>query len=168
VVPLCYDVAMTDEDFMRLAISEAQKAQAEGALPVGAIIVKDGKVIASGGSATWVKKDPAAHGETEAIRGACKLLGTLDLSDCTMYGTLEPCTACLGTAAWASLPRVVFGCLASDIPDNPYEYKNYSSVEHAKHLRRYMGSGKIEVVGGILRQECVALMQLVKDWRIQS
>lgn len=158
---------MTDEDFMKLAIEEAQNAEKHGALPIGAVIVKNGKVIATGYSATWPKKDPAAHGETEAIRATCKLLDTLDLSDCTMYGTLEPCTACLGTAAWASLPRAVFGCYATDVPENPYEYENYSAVEHAKHLQLYEG-GKLEVVGGVLRVECIQLMKDVKNWRMQD
>ncbi|MCB9822937.1 nucleoside deaminase [Candidatus Nomurabacteria bacterium] len=158
---------MTDEDFMKLAVEEANNAQENGELPIGAVIVKNGRVISKGRSSTWPKKDPSAHGETESIRNACKVLGSLDLSGCTMYGTLEPCTACLGTAAWASLPRAVFGCFSSDVPDNPYEYENYSAIEHSKHLRLYLG-GKIEVIGGILRDECTELMRPVKDWQMQD
>lgn len=158
---------MTDEDFVKQAIGVAKGAVQHGALPIGAVIVKDGKVIAQAYSATWPKKDPAAHAETEAIRGACKTLDSLDLSGCTLYGTLEPCTACLGTAAWASLSKAVFGCYSSDVPDNPYEYENYSAIEHAKHLKRYSG-GKLEIVGGVLRDECTKLMQGVKNWVMEK
>lgn len=124
--------------------------------------------------ATIVKMSDAPKSRkliNEVIRplmyGACRLLDSLDLTGCIMYGTLESCTACLGTAAWASLPRAVFGCYATDVPENPYEYENYNSIEHAKHLKLYEG-GKIEVIGGVLRDECRQLMNQVKNWRLQE
>lgn len=154
---------MNDEHFVKLAIEEAKKSvQAEGA-PIGAVLVKDGEVIATGWSLVWPKKDPSSHAETECMKAACQKLQPLDLSGCTLYSTLESCSMCLGCAGWTGLSRIVFGAFKEDVPDNPYELGNYHAVEHSKNLTP-IGGGTIEVVGGVLRDECKELMSNIKNW----
>jgi len=154
---------MNDEHFIKLAIEEAKKSQqAEGA-PIGAVMVKNGEVIATGWSLVWPKKDPSAHAETECIRAACQKLQSLDLTGCTLYSTLESCSMCLGCAGWTGLSRIVFGAYKEDIPVNPYELKDYHAEEHAKRLQSLTGSGT-EITGGVLREECALLMQKIINW----
>ena len=143
---------------MKLAIEEARKSQSIGGAPIGAILVKNGELMATGQSLVWPKKDPSAHGETECMRNACQKLQTLDLSGCTLYSTLESCSMCLGCAGWCGLSKIVFGAYKEDTPDNPYELSDYHAEEHAKKFKN------LEVVGGILREECKSLMSTVKNW----
>ena len=103
---------LTDLDFMRLALAQATAAAQAGEVPVGAVIVQDGKVIATGRNAPIAEHDPTAHAEIAALREAAKVLGNYRLPDCTMYVTLEPCAMCSGAMLHARLKRVVFG--ASD------------------------------------------------------
>lgn len=152
-----------DEQFVRLAIEEAKNSQAAGGAPVGAVLVKEGEVIATGWSMVWPKKDPSAHAETECMKAACQKLQSLDLAGCTLYSTLESCSMCLGCAGWIGLSRMVFGAFKDDVPGNPYELGNYHAIEHAKSLTP-LGGGEIEVIGGVLREECKALMAHIKNW----
>lgn len=103
---------LTDLDFMRLALAQATAAAQAGEVPVGAVIVQDGKVIATGRNAPIAEHDPTAHAEIIAVRAAAKLLGNYRLPDCSLYVTLEPCAMCSGAMLHARLKRVVFG--ASD------------------------------------------------------
>ncbi len=99
----------TDEQFMKLALKEAQKAKSEDEVPVGAIVVCDGKVIATGYNKREGKKDPTAHAELIAIRKAAKKLGGWRTLGCTLYVTLEPCVMCAGAIINSRIPTVVFG-----------------------------------------------------------
>lgn len=153
----------SDKKFIRLAIQEAKKSVEAGGAPIGAVLVRDGEVIATGQSLVWPKKDPSAHGETVCLRNACQKLQTLDLSGCTLYSTLESCSICLGCASWAGLPKIVFGAYKEDIGENPYEMSDYHAEEHAKKLTP-IGGGGMEVQGGVLREECKELMKSIKNW----
>lgn len=154
---------MDHEKYMRLAIEVAQKYEREGGLPIGAVLVKDGEVLASGGSTTWVNRDPSGHGETNCIRNACKALDTTDLSSCVLYGTIEPCGMCLSCSAWARLSALCFGAYREDVAGNEYEVENWSAEDRAKRMR--LGNGeKMVVKGGILRKECAELLAGYKDW----
>lgn len=156
---------MNNEEFMKLAIEEAKKAESAGGVPIGAVLVKNGEVIATGQSLTWPKKDPSAHGETSCIKNACDKLQTLDLSGTTLYSTLESCSMCLACASWSSVSKVIFGAYKEDVPENPYELADYHAEEHAKKLTPF-GGGKIEVVGGVLREECKELLKGYKNWSL--
>ena len=101
--------ATTDEDFMALALAEARLAAAAGEVPVGAVIVQAGVVIATGRNAPIEGRDPTAHAEIVALRAAAQVLGNYRLEDCTLYVTLEPCAMCSGAMLHARLARVVFG-----------------------------------------------------------
>ena len=97
---------MTDEDFMRLALNEARAAFEEGEIPVGAVVVNKGRVIARAHNQTEALHDVTAHAEMLAITSAANLLGGKYLTDCTLYVTVEPCTMCAGALGWAQVARV--------------------------------------------------------------
>lgn len=99
---------MTDKEAMQTALSLASEAAAEGEVPVGAVIVKDGVMIACGRNRRETKKSALAHAEIEAIENACRALGGWRLSGCTLYVTLEPCPMCAGAIVNARIDRVVY------------------------------------------------------------
>ena len=94
---------------MGLAMKQAQKAAALDEVPVGAVIVQAGQVVASAHNLTESRQDPCGHAELLAIRKAAKKLGRWRLTDCTLYVTLEPCAMCAGAIVWSRLARVVYG-----------------------------------------------------------
>ena len=97
--------------YMRMAIKEAEKGISHGhGGPFGAVIVKDGVVIAKGHNQVIKNNDPTCHGEMMAIHKACKKLGTFDLSGCEIYTTGEPCPMCLAAILWANISKVYYGC----------------------------------------------------------
>lgn len=98
-----------DEYFMRLALAEAKSAYEEGEIPVGAVIVAGGKVIARAHNLTETLHDVTAHAEMLAITSAASLLGGKYLSGCTLYVTVEPCVMCAGALGWSQMSRVVYG-----------------------------------------------------------
>ena len=160
---------MNDEKLMQIAVDAAKEAEATGGAAIGAIMVKDGKVIARGLSNPWGKRDPSNHGEMDCIRNCAKDNNLLDMAGCTLYGTLEPCSMCVGAALWAGVDRIVFGAYAGDVPENSYEYDDYSSEELAKTSRKAAdpSRGHIEIVGGVLRDDSKALLAAYKDWQKQ-
>ena len=100
-----------EEKYMREAIRQARKAEALREVPIGCIIVFDGKIIGRGYNRRTVDKNVLAHAELTAIRKACKKIGDWRLEGCTMYVTLEPCPMCAGAIVQARIPRVVIGCM---------------------------------------------------------
>lgn len=98
-----------EKSFMDLALDQAEKAAARGEVPVGAVLVKDGIVLASDGNRTLEQNDPTAHAEILVIRAACTLLGSQRLPDCDLYVTLEPCPMCTGAISFARIRRLYFG-----------------------------------------------------------
>jgi tRNA(adenine34) deaminase len=101
-----------DEHFMRLAIREAERALEHDDVPVGAVVVAAGEVVASAHNERELRQDPSAHAELLAIRETARVLGTWRLLDCVLYVTLEPCAMCAGAIVLARLPRVIYS--ASD------------------------------------------------------
>ena len=158
---------MNDQHFMGLAIDVAKESESKGGCAIGTVIVKDGKVIAQGLSNPWAKRDPSNHAEIECIRNCSKDNDLMDMSGCTLYGTLEPCSMCLGASLWAGLDRLVFGAYAADVPNNNYEYASYDSKSLAKKSRKSAdpNRGSIEVVGGVMREECKNLLEDYTDWQ---
>ncbi len=108
-VPAPEEASAEDETFMRLAIDQAHNAWALGEVPVGAVIVKDGQVIATGFNQPIGNADPTAHAEIQALRAAAELLGNYRLNHCQLYVTLEPCAMCAGAMQHARIERVIFG-----------------------------------------------------------
>jgi tRNA(adenine34) deaminase len=100
---------MDDAGFMRAALAEAAKGAGRGEVPVGAVLVRDGRIIARGSNRPVGAADPTAHAEIVAIRKAAKRLGNYRLTGCDLYVTVEPCAMCLGAAVQARIRRLVFG-----------------------------------------------------------
>jgi len=134
-----------DEEFMKRALMEAQKAFDEDEIPIGAIIVCQGKIISRAHNLTEMLHDVTAHAEMQAITSGANMLGGKYLKDCTLYVTVEPCVMCAGAIGWAQISRVVYG--ASD------EKRGYSRyAPNALHPRT-------TVTSGVLEDECKELMQ---------
>lgn len=138
-----------DEKFMLLALKEADKSAALDEVPVGAIIVKDNKVIARGHNLREKSKDPTSHAEIVAIRKACKKLNSWRLEDCTMYVTIEPCSMCAGALLWTRIKRIVYG--AKD-PKGGAICSSFSLFE-VKNINHHP-----EIVGGALEEQCSSKM----------
>lgn len=137
-----------DEEFMRRAIVLAREAAAEGEVPVGAVIVKDGAVVACGRNRRETAKSALCHAELEAIGEACRALGGWRLWQCELFVTLEPCPMCAGAVINARIPRVVFG--ARD--------PKAGSCGSVVDLFALPYNHRPEVVGGVLEEECAALL----------
>ena len=135
----------TDELFMRKALMEAEAAYSEGEVPIGAVVVSNGRIISRAHNLTETLTDVTAHAEMQAITMAANELGGKYLSDCTLYVTVEPCAMCAGAIGWAQLPRIVYGA-----PDAKRGFRLYAP--RALHP-------KAECIGGILEEECRTLMQ---------
>ncbi len=133
-------MAELDEKFMREALREAKAAEAEDEIPIGAVIVFAGRVIAKGHNMTERLHDPTAHAEMIAITAATEAMGGKDLNDCTLYVTVEPCPMCAAASAWAQVGRIVYG--ASD-PKRGYSLFTPSLLHP-----------KTGVVSGVLAEEC--------------
>jgi tRNA(adenine34) deaminase len=100
---------MNAPSFMDLALKAAEKAGKSGEVPIGCVVVRDGKVVAAAGNRTITDRDPTAHAEVLAIREASEKLGTERLTDCDLYVTLEPCTMCAGAISFARIRRLYYG-----------------------------------------------------------
>ncbi len=139
-----------DEYFMRLALREAERAEAHADVPVGAVVVADGEVIGIGHNERELRKDPTAHAEILALREAAAHLGSWRILDSVMYVTLEPCAMCAGAIVLARLPRVVFGA-----PDPKAgaagSVMNLLDVAALNH--------RPGVAGGLLADESAALLR---------
>lgn len=134
-----------DEQFMRKALAEAQQAFDEGEVPVGALVVCKGHVLARAHNMTETLCDVTAHAEMQAVTAASNALGGKYLEQCTLYVTLEPCTMCAGALGWSQIGRIVYG--ASD------EKRGYTRfAPHALHP-------KTSVTSGVLEKECREIMQ---------
>ena len=99
---------MTKEEFMRRAIELSENSVRNGGGPFGAVIAKDGEIIAEGSNKVTINNDPTAHAEVCAIRNACKILNTFELADCVIYTSCEPCPMCLGAIYWARLSKIFY------------------------------------------------------------
>ncbi|MCD7962513.1 MAG: nucleoside deaminase [Rikenellaceae bacterium] len=105
---------MDKKDFMKLAIKLSKESVDNGGGPFGAVIVKDGKIIATGNNTVTLDHDPTAHAEVSAIRNAGSALGTFDLSGCEIYTSCEPCPMCLGAIYWAKIDKMYYANTKSD------------------------------------------------------
>lgn len=110
-----------DKKFMREAIRLATDSVNNGGGPFGAVIVKDGEIVAASSNSVTLDNDPTAHAEVNTIRKACKKLNTFDLSGCHIYTSCEPCPMCLGAIYWSHLSRIYYGNTASDARDIDFD-----------------------------------------------
>ncbi len=141
---------MSDTDFMQLALAQARQAAEAGEVPVGAVLVRQGQVVATGRNAPIDTLDPTAHAEMRALRAAAHALGNYRLDECELYVTLEPCAMCSGAMLHARLKRVVFGA-----PD-PKTGAAGSVIDLFANSRL---NHQTQVQGGVLADECGAVLQ---------
>lgn len=139
---------MEHKDFMALAIQAARMSAAEGEVPVGAVIVRNGEVVSVGRNRRETVKDALSHAEIEAIRTACAALGGWRLWECEMFVTLEPCPMCAGAILNARIRKVTFGA---------YDAKN-GAVESVMRMFDYPFTHKPQYEGGVQESECAALL----------
>jgi tRNA(Arg) A34 adenosine deaminase TadA len=116
-----YIATEEDKRFMREAIRLATESVERGGGPFGAVIVKDGQIIAGASNSVTIDNDPTAHAEVNTIRAACKALGTFDLDGCTIYTSCEPCPMCLGAIYWAHIDRIFYGNTRKDAADISFD-----------------------------------------------
>ena len=142
------------EQFMRLAIEKARAGIAAGQTPFGACVVRGRDVVLAAHNRVWADTDSTAHAEVVAIRAACKALGTIDLSGCTIYSTTEPCPMCFAACHWARLDAIFYGAAIADAAAAGFNELTLSNDQ----MKRLGGSG-VEVRGGVLRDDCVDLFR---------
>jgi tRNA(adenine34) deaminase len=138
-----------DEYFMRLALREAERAMEHDDVPIGAVIVHEGEVLATGRNEREERQDPTAHAEVLALREAAEKLGTWRVLDSVLYVTLEPCAMCAGAIVLARVPRVVFGA---------WDPKAGAAGSVLDILAQPQLNHRPEVSGGLLAEECGALL----------
>lgn len=139
-----------DIDFMRLALAEAQQAAALGEVPVGAVLVREGKVIGRGFNQPISSNDPSAHAEMVALRQAALAQGNYRLPNTTLYVTLEPCTMCAGLLVHSRITRLVYGAT---------EPRSGAVISRAHVLAQPWLNHHVEVEGGVLAEECGAVLK---------
>lgn len=134
-----------DSYYMKQALAEAKAAEEEGEIPIGAVVVCQGRIIAKAHNMTQRLIDVTAHAEMQAITSASAGLGNKYLNECTLYVTIEPCVMCAGAIAWAQLGRLVFGA-----PDEKRGFSKYAdNLLHPKTV----------VLSGVMAEECATLMK---------
>lgn len=136
---------MTDEDWMQHAIALAAKAELQGEVPVGAVLVKDNMLLGEGWNQMISLNDPSAHAEMQAIRAAAAKMGNYRLPDCTLYVTLEPCSMCAGLMVHSRIKRLVFG--ATDL-------KTGAAGSVLNLVQQAQFNHQLEVLSGVLAAEC--------------
>ena len=147
------------EDFMRAALEEAEKAKNEKEVPVGAVVVYEGKIISAGRNRREMLKNSVFHAEIEAIHRACKKLGRWRLSECSLYVTLEPCPMCTGAIINSRISNLTYG--ASD--------PKAGSCESVINLFNLHYNHKPQVTAGVLKEECSEILSsFFKELRKQK
>lgn len=141
---------MQDEFFMQAALDEARLAASAGEVPIGAVIVSQGEIVARGQNRILRDVDPTAHAEIVAMRAAAYALGNYRLLDCELYVTLEPCAMCAGAMIHARLARLVYGAAdpKAGAAGSVLEVLNHPKLNH-----------KMPVMAGVLDEECGALLK---------
>ncbi len=140
----------SDLYFMSAALDEARKAYAADEVPIGAVLVRDGEVVATGWNAPIQASDPTAHAEVVAMRKASKESGNYRLPNTTLYVTVEPCLMCVGAIIHARISKVVFGAR---------EPRAGALVSHPYNSQRDCWNHRFDVVGGVLADACGGLMK---------
>lgn len=135
---------------MKLALKEAKKAYDKGEVPVGAVIVKDGKVISKAYNLKEIKNDTTNHAEILAIKKASKKLNSWRLIDCEMYVTLEPCSMCAGALIQSRIKKVYIGAM---------DYKTGACGSVLNLLENYTFNHKVEVETGVMQEECTNIIK---------
>ena len=139
-----------DRRWMKIALQEAERAFDEQEVPVGAVVVHNGRVVGRGHNMVEQLKDPTAHAEMIAITAACETLGEKYLDECAMYVTLEPCPMCAGAIVWAKVKRLVFGAFDEKAGSSGSLY----NITGDRRLNHY-----VDVISGVESERAIGLLQ---------
>jgi tRNA(Arg) A34 adenosine deaminase TadA len=146
---------------MRVAIEAARESRAAGDYAVGSVVTRDERVISKAGNRTHLDNDATQHAELIVLRAAAKVLGTKDLSGCTLYSTHEPCAMCMGAMVWARVRHVVFGATIEDHKRYRDRYGNerwrWRVLDIPARAIAELADPPIELVAGFMREECLGL-----------
>ncbi|MFH0713282.1 MAG: nucleoside deaminase [Candidatus Micrarchaeota archaeon] len=149
---------MKEEYFMKKAIAVAKQGVDRGQSPFGAVIIKNGKqkatIVAACHNVVWKNCDATAHAEVTAISQACKKLHSIDLSNCTIYSTTEPCPMCFSAIHWARIAKIVYGASIEDA-----EKAGFNELHVHDIVLKKLGKDKVKIKTGVLKRENVALFQ---------
>lgn len=140
---------MSDEEYMKIALRLAKKAEKKGEVPIGALVVKDGKIISKAYNVREKTQNAVRHAEISAVEKACKKLKSWRLDGCTLYCTLEPCIMCCGAIINSRIGKVVFGA---------YEKKSGAVVSRFSLLSDNGLNHSSQYAGGVMEEECRALL----------
>ena len=142
--------AITDDEAMQAALDEAVGAEVAGEVPIGAVVVRDGVIIARGQNRVLRDNDPTAHAEVVALRGAAAAIGNYRLSDCTLVATLEPCAMCAGALIHGRVERLVYGAAdpKAGAAGSVLSVVNHPALNH-----------QMTVQGGVMAQESASLLR---------
>ena len=140
----------TDIEFMRQALAEARESGVGGEVPIGAVLVHEGRILARSGNRTIRDCDPTAHAEIVALREAAKIIGNYRLADTTLYVTIEPCSMCAGAMIQARVPRLVYGAAEprGGAVQSCFEVLSHPELNH-----------RVQVTSGVLGSECSEVLQ---------
>jgi len=144
------EMQSSDEHFMLLALEEARRAERLGEVPVGALVVVEGRVVGRGSNCTIANCDPTAHAEVVALRAAAGALRNYRLGGTTLYVTIEPCAMCAGAIVQARIARLVYG---TDDPKGGAVRSCFAVLDHPSLNHR------VEVTAGVMAEECARIMQ---------
>jgi tRNA(Arg) A34 adenosine deaminase TadA len=145
---------MTPEQLMQAAIEIARAGIAAGQSPFGAVVARDGEIVAAAHNTVWATTDISAHAEVNAIRSACRELKSINLAGCEMFTTCEPCPMCLSAIHWGRFDTVYFGATISDAKDAGFSELIISAEDMVR-----MGGSPLRVVPGVLSRECADLFR---------
>ena len=153
---------MNDKDYLKIAIRKARESVEKGGFPAGAVIVKNGKIIAKGISIGFLINDPTSHAETASIREACKDLNTWSLDGATLYESLSCCTMCFSVTNWAGISKIVYGARKTkDMVSRNY-YEGATDI----HKLNEENNRKIELV--FIPDFEEEILDLIKNWEKQN
>jgi tRNA(adenine34) deaminase len=139
-----------DIEFMHQALAEARESAANGEVPIGAVLVHEGRILARAGNRTIRDCDPTAHAEIVVLREAARIIGNYRLADTTLYVTIEPCSMCAGAMLQARVPRLVYGAAEprGGAVQSCFEVLSHSDVNH-----------RVQVTSGVLAADCSGVIQ---------
>jgi guanine deaminase len=145
---------------MRMAIEKAREGIAHGNSPFGACIVRDGEVVVCDHNIVWQSTDITAHAEITALRHACGVLETIDLSGCVIYSTTEPCPMCFAACHWARLDAIVFGAEIADAAR-----AGFHELTVSNEAMKEQGGSEVTIVRGFIAEDCRVLFD---EWLAQT
>jgi len=148
------------KEFMLKAIQAAKDSAKNDEYAIGAVIVKDDKIISIGEVRIKRDQDPIAHAEIIAIKNACKMLNTKSLNDCILYSTQECCPMCASAIIWTKMKGIVFGTFSTDVKNRGTDKFSWRQIDISCQEILSKSSPKLEIIEGFMREECLKLIDL--------